>query len=246
MFTEEMFQDAIRQPRLQQPIPQFITNRAEPVRVMDEDELRGMTQQWFAEYDEKIKFYADLGLDIGWTLDWAKKYWWSWLTRDMSFNHELYTPDLLYKDVTTMGGYTRGLEEFVNYNFAFFDAIPDWRYDPIPGQVYFDFSREGEVSFAIRYYGSGHMSGPLRLHPYDETAATIPGTGAFVQCTAVDRYHFNADGLMYEGETLYDFLEAVQVAGILPGPDKRAFRGALAVANAATAVQTRLRRRAKA
>lgn len=241
MFTEEMFQAALRRPRLQQPIPRTITNRLEPIRVMDEDELTAMTRQWFDEYEDKIRFYADHGIDIGWTLEWAKKYWWSWLVRDMSYNHELYTQDLLYKDVTTMGGYTRGLDEFVAYNFAFFDAIPDWRYDPIPGQVYFDFSPDGNLSFAIRYYGSGHLVGPLRLHPYDDTAATLPGTGAFVQCTAVDRYHFNADGLMYEGETLYDILEGMQVAGVLPGPGTAAFRRSLAVANLASAVQTKVK-----
>ena len=35
----------------------------------------------------------------------------------------------------------------------------------------------------------------------------FPGNGAFIQCTAVDRYHFTSDHLMHEGETLYDLLE---------------------------------------
>jgi len=43
-----------------------------------------MTKQWFVDYESKIKYYADHGIDIAWTLEWAKKYWWSWLMRDMS------------------------------------------------------------------------------------------------------------------------------------------------------------------
>ncbi|GAA4814021.1 hypothetical protein ACFQ0K_05930 [Nocardioides caeni] len=242
VFTEEMFQEALRQPRLRQPLPDVLLTRAEPIPVMDEDELSAMTRRWFAEYEAKIAFYADHGLDIGWTLEWAKKYWWSWLVRDMSFNHELYTDDLLYKDVTTMGGYTRGLKEFVDYNFAFFDAIPDWRYDPIPGQVFLDPRPDGSMGMAVRYYGSGHLVGPLKLHPYDDTAMTIPGNGAFVQCTAVDRYHFNADGLMYEGETLYDILDAVQTTGMLPAPQSRGFNAMMRTAGLANAVATRVRR----
>jgi hypothetical protein len=243
MFTEEMFREALKQPRLQQPIPKMITNRAEPIKVMDEDELSAMSQRWFEDYEAKIKFYADHGIDISWTLEWTKKYWWSWLVRDMSYNHELYTQDLLYKDVTTMGGYTRGLDEFVEYNFAFFDAIPDWRYDPIPGQVFLDFRPNGEVGMAVRYYGSGHLVGPLKLHPYDETAVSIPGNGGFVQCTAVDRYHFNKDGLMYEGETLYDIIDGVQMTGMLPAPHTRGFNAMMRTAGFANSIASKLRSR---
>ena len=53
----------------------------------------------------------------------------------MSLNHELYAPDIRYTDVTTFGRTIVGIDEFVKYNFAFFDAIPDWRYDPLPDQV---------------------------------------------------------------------------------------------------------------
>lgn len=45
-----------------------------------------------------------------------------------------------------------------------------------------------------------------------------------MQCTAVDRYHFNADGLMCEGETLFDLLDATQSAGVLPSDDSWLFR----------------------
>ncbi|MFF0613613.1 nuclear transport factor 2 family protein [Nocardia tengchongensis] len=224
VFTDQQFQQALAQSRLAQPIPLLLSNRATPVEVLDEAALTKMTTAWFDEYEQKIAFYAEHGLDIAWTLDWAKKYWWSWQARDMSSNHELYTPDLRYKDVTTLGATIVGLDEFVAYNFAFFDAIPDWRYDPIPGQSFVDITPAGEVRIVVRYYGSGHLVGPLKLHPYDADAVSIPGNGAFVQCTAVDRYHFNTDHLMYEGETLYDLVDAVQTAGLLPGPSTNSFK----------------------
>ncbi len=243
-FTEEMFQAALKQPRLQQPIPEVITGRAEPIPVMDEAKLAAMTRQWFDEYEQKIEFYAKHGFDIAWTLEWAKKYWWSWLVRDMSYNDELYTADLRYKDVTSLGATMVGLDEFVAYNFAFFDAIPDWRYDPIPGQAYVDVDPSGELRMVVRYYGSGHLKGPLKMHPYDDGAPSIPGNGSFVQCTAVDRYHFNTDGLMYEGETLYDLVDATQTAGLLPGPGTWKFHTMLqaaSLASRATSAASRLR-----
>lgn len=226
MFDETKFQEALALPRLNQPIPEFLPgNRAGGrVRTITEPELNAMTAQWFADYEKKIAFYAEHGLDIAWTLEWAKKYWWSWLMRDMSLNHELYTDDLRYKDPSTFGRIMVGQEEFVTYNFAFFDAIPDWRYDPLPGQVYIDLTPEGEVRMCVRYIGTGHFSGSLRFYPYDDGAPTLHGNGTFLQCTAVDRYHFNADGLMYEGETLFDLLDATQSAGILPGDDSRLFK----------------------
>ena len=95
----------------------------------------------------------------------GQKYWWSWLMRDMSLNHELYTEDLRYKDPSTFGRILVGQEEFVTYNFAFFDAIPDWRYDPLPGQVYIDLTPDGELRMCIRYIGTGHFSGALKFYP---------------------------------------------------------------------------------
>ena len=144
--------------------------------------------------------------------------------RDMSLNDELYTPDLRYKDPTTFGRILVGLDEFVKYNFAAFNAIPDLRYDPLPGQVYIDFTPGGEVRMVVRYLVSGHWSGPLRVYPYDETTPAIHGLGIFVQSPAIDRYHFTKDGRMYEGETVYDAFDATQSAGILPHDDSWPFR----------------------
>jgi len=225
-FDEERFREALAKPRLRQPLPEYLQgNRAGgKVRVMQEDELNAMTKQWFVEFDRKVEYYRGLGIDLDWMVEWSKKYWWSWLMRDMSLNHELYTPDMKYKDPTSFGRIIVGMEEFQRYNFAFFDAIPDWRYDPLPGQVYVDLTPEGEARIMIRYIGSGHFSGSLRFYPYDETAPILHGVGTFVQCTAVDRYHFNADHLMYEGETLWDFIDAAQSSGILPSGESRLFK----------------------
>ncbi|NPV60822.1 MAG: nuclear transport factor 2 family protein [Actinobacteria bacterium] len=229
MFDEAKFEEALATPRLQPPVPEYLAgNRGGTrVRVLTEPELMAMTKQWFVEYEKKIALYAQHGIDIGWTLEWAKKYWWSWLMRDMSLNHELYTPDLQYTDVTSFGRTMVGLDEFVRYNFAFFDAIPDWRYDPLPGEVFIDLAPDGEVRVVVRYLGSGHWSGPLRLYPYDEKAPTIYGTGAFIQCHGVDRYYFNKDGLMYKGDTSYDIFEGLQAAGILPRDDSFLFKAML-------------------
>ncbi|WP_433564494.1 nuclear transport factor 2 family protein [Nocardia sp. CA-151230] len=229
MFDEEEFRQALRRNRLSGPVPDVLqANRAVPIRVVPESELRAGTQAWFGEFERKLEFYGKLGLDLSWLLVWAKKYWWSFLTRDMSHNHELYASDVRYTDVTTFGRTIVGIDDFVTYNFAFFDAIPDWRYDPIPGQAYIDVTPEGTVRTVIRYLGSGHWRGPLRLYPYDRTAPALHGDGRFIQCPAVDRYHFTAAGLMAEGETLYDAFDVTQRAGILPRDDSRAFRALLA------------------
>ncbi len=226
MFNEELFQSALAQPRLRQPLPEFLGgNRSSgKVRVLDEDALNAMTRDWFIAFERKVAHYKTFGIDVAWLIEWAKKYWWSWLMRDMSLNHELYTEDVRYKDPTTFGRIIVGQDEFVKYNFAFFDAIPDWRYDPLPGQVYIDITPEGETRILIRYIGSGHFDGSLRFYPYDNTAPTLHGTGTFVQCTAVDRYHFNSEGLMYEGETLFDLLDATQSAGVIPADDSWQFK----------------------
>jgi hypothetical protein len=229
MFDEEQFQQALRQPRLSKPVPEFLnSNRAVPIRAIPEAELQARTLEWFGEFERKLELYGKLGVDLSWLMEWAKKYWWSFLVRDMSLNHELYAPDIRYTDVTTFGRTIVGIDEFVKYNFAFFDAIPDWRYDPLPNQVYLDVTPESRVRTVIRYIGSGHWTGPLRLYPYDESAPVIYGNGRFIQCPAVDRYHFNADGLMEEGETLYDFLDATQRGGVLPRDDSWQFRALMA------------------
>lgn len=243
MYSEEKFQQALAVRRWKQPAPEFVTgNRGEPVRSMSEDRLSATAAQWFVDFTEKVRFYDKLGVDLSWIVDWTKKYWWSWLERDMSHNDELYTPDLRYKDVSSFGRTMVGLEEFVKYNFAFFDAIPDWRYDPLPGQVYLDVTPQGLVRVCIRYVGSGHWDGPLVLYPYDDTAPAIPGSGSFVQVTALDRYHFDASGRMCEGETLFDMIDAAQSASLLPRDDSWQFHAMMRAAAMGTAAQKTLGR----
>ncbi len=229
MFDQAKFEEALATPRLQPPIPEYLAgNRGGGrIRVLTEPELTARTKQWFVDYEKKIEYYARHGIDIAWTIEWAKKYWWSWLMRDMSLNGELYTPDLCYTDTSSFGRTIAGLDEFVKYNFAFFAAIPDWRYDPLPGEIFVDLASDGEVRIVVRYMGSGHWSGPLRLYPYDEKAPTLYGTGVFIQCHGIDRYYFNRDGLMYKGDTSYDIFEALQTVGILPRDDSPVFKGIL-------------------
>ena len=226
MFDEELFEKALATPRLRQPLPEYLPGKrgGERIRVLTEPELNAMTRKWFEDYRRKIRLYQERGIDVGWTLEWAKKYWWSWLMRDMSMNSELYEPDLRYRDVSTLGRTIVGLDEFIKYNFAFFEAIPDWRYDPLPGQVFLDITPEEEVRVVVRYIGSGHWTGPLRLYPYDDKAPTIYGNGAFIQCPAIDIYRFNRERRMQEGETLYDVFEAMQRVGVLPPGESLLFR----------------------
>ncbi|MGW5570886.1 nuclear transport factor 2 family protein [Nocardia thailandica] len=238
MFDDEAFQRALARPRLSRPVPEHLeANRAVPIRAIPEAELQASTRAWFASFAEQLDYLGRVhGTDLSWLMTWAKKYWWSFLVRDMSVNEELYAPDIRYADVTTFGRTIVGIDDFVTYNFAFFDAIPDWRYDPLPGQAYIDVQSDGTVRAVIRYLGSGHWTGPLRLYPYDDTAPTLYGTGRFIQAPAVDRYHFNRDGLMEEGETLYDFLDAVQRAGILPRDDSAGFRALMAASRIPSAL----------
>jgi len=245
MFDEEQFQAALSRPRLKGHVPTYLkSNRAEPIRVYQEHELQAMTKQWFVEFERKLEHYSTaFNMDLSWIMTWAKKYWWSFLVRDMGLNQELYAHDMRYTDVTTFGRTIVGIDDFVTYNFAFFDAIPDWRYDPMPDQVYIDVTPEGTVRTVIRYIGSGHWTGPLRVFPYDESAPAIQGNGMFLQCPAVDRYHFNADGLMQEGETLYDVLDGLQRGGVLPRDDSWQFHTLFAASKipaAAVKLQQRL------
>ena len=200
MFSEEAFNAALSRQKLRKPAPATVkASRSHPVNVISEPDLNAMTKQWFVEFEEKIKFYEKLGHDLSWFSMWLKKWWWSWFEYDMELIGELCMPDVVYKDPVSFGRPLVGMKEFVSYNDAFFDAIPDWRYDPLPNQFYFDVSPGGEVRFACRYIGTGHWDFPLKLYPFQTDSLTIPGTGAFMQCPAVDRYHFNNDGQMYEG-----------------------------------------------
>jgi len=225
MFSEDAFKGALSRQKLKKPAPAFVQgNRSHRVRVITEPELNAMTTQWFVEFEKKISFYEKLGYDLSWFSLWLKKWWWAWFEYDMELVGELCMHDIVYKDPVSFGRPLIGLKEFIAYNDAFFDAIPDWRYDPLPNQFYFDVSPGGEVRFAVRYIGTGHWDGPLKVYPFDKKSLAIAGTGAFMQCSAVDRYHFNSDRKMCEGETLWDAFDALQMSGLLPNDTSPAFR----------------------
>lgn len=241
LFDEAQFQLALAQSRLRGQVPPYLnSNRAQPTKVIQEPELQAMTKQWFVDCERKLASYRDRGIELGWLIEWSKKYWWSFLVRDMDLNVEFYAADLRYHDPSTLGATIVGIDDFVTYNFAFFDAIPDWRYDPLPNQVYVDITPEGTARMVVRYIGSGHWTGPLKFHPYDESAPALYGNGQFLQCPAVDRYHFNDDGLMEEGETLFDLLDGLQRLGAVPRGDSWQFR-AISAASRATATYQKAR-----
>ena len=238
MFDFQLVLDELDKPRLRQPLPEFLpSNRGVRTRVIPEDQLSAMHRGWFVELERRIEFLAERGIDIGWLYEWAAKYTWSWLARDMSRNAELYTSDLRYVDPTTFGRTIVGLDEFVSYNFAFLDAISDWRYDPFPDQMYIDVTPDGETRMVVRYMGSGYFDGTLRLYPYDETAPAMRGAGVFVQSCAVDRYHFTPDGLMYFGETLWDFMDMAQSTGLVPRDDSWQFKALMRMSGLPSLVQ---------
>ncbi|MGV0806594.1 nuclear transport factor 2 family protein [Mycolicibacterium setense] len=238
MFDVNLLEQELDKPRLRQPLPEFLsTNRGVRARVIPEGDLNKMHRQWFVELERRIEFLGKHGIDIGWLHEWSAKYTWSWLARDMSRNNELYTRDLRYIDPTTFGRTIVGLDAFVNYNFAFLNAISDWRYDPFPDQMYIDVTADGETRMVVRYMGSGYFDGTLRLYPYDDTAPALTGKGNFVQSCAVDRYHFNADGLMYFGETLWDFIDVAQSTGMVPRDDSWQFKALMRVSQIPSVVQ---------
>ena len=66
MFDEDRFQHALAQPRLRGHVPTHLkSNRAEPIRVLQEPELQAMTKQWFVDFEEKLAHYSKhFGTDL--------------------------------------------------------------------------------------------------------------------------------------------------------------------------------------
>lgn len=225
-YTEEKLERALeRHTMLKGRAPQIVRgNRSQAERVYSEDELNANAKTWFREFETQLEFYAKLGHDVSWVLDWTKKWWYSWLVRDMEVAAEICTADMTYKDPVCFGKPLVGLDEFVAYNFAFFDAIPDLRYDPLPGQSFLQINPDGTAQMMVRYIGTGHWDAPLKLYPFDKTAPALPGNGAFMQCSAVDRYYWDADHKLYHGETLWDGFDVMQMSGIFPKAESLQFK----------------------
>lgn len=241
-YSEEKLEAALERKQLKKAPPKFLqANRSHAERVHTEDELNENARTWFRQFEEQVRFYEKLGRDLGWVVDWTKKWWYGWLLRDMEVVGEICTADMTYKDPVCFGKPLLGLQEFIAYNFAFFDAIPDLRYDPLPGQSFLQVNPDGTAQMMVRYIGTGHWDGSLKMYPFDKTAQALPGNGAFVQCSAVDRYYWNADHKLYHGETVWDAFDVMQTSEIFPKADSLQFKllmNALKVPNAAN----RLRR----
>ncbi|MGA4791338.1 nuclear transport factor 2 family protein [Nocardia sp. AB354] len=243
---EAKFQRALDRRCLKKPAPQFVQgNRSHAQRALGEDELNRLTRRWFVELEEQTTFYSEqLGQDVTWLNAWFKKYWMAWDQGvDEKALPELLAPDVEYKDPVSFGRPMIGIQSFIDYNQAFFDAIPDWRYDLLPGQFFINVTREGEVRLMGRYIGTGFWEKPLRMYPFDKSAPAMPATGAFMQAPAVDRYHFNADRQLYRGETMWDAFEAMQMSNLLPSDSSPVFRALIGAGSVGAVAQRLIRRR---
>lgn len=242
---EAIFQRALSRLSIAKPLPPTVQgNRSEPVLTVTEQELQQMTRRLFEDVEAQCAFYSErLGHDVMWVLDWLKKYWAAWSGGvNEALVRETVAENCEYKDPLSFGRTMVGVEAFIDYNQAFFDAAPDLAYYLIPGQVSLQVSPDGEVIFMGRYVGCGHWDHPLRMYPFTKGSRAIPGTGAYVQLYPVDRYHFDADHKVCRGETLWDPLESMQVIGLLPSDTSLAF-GAMVEAGKVGALASRLTRR---
>lgn len=240
---ERKFQAALNRRTLRKPPPPFLKgNRGQGVRALTEDELIAGTRQFFRETEEQLRFYTDnLGHDVMWFNDWLRKYWAAWSGGiDEAAVWEILAPTVSYKDPLSFGREMVGIQAFIDYNQAFFDAAPDLRYDALPGQCAINVSPSGELLFMARYVGCGHWDEPLRMYPFTPGSKGIPGNGVFTQLYPVDRYHFTPDGVMSHGETLWDPLDALQLIKALPSDESLVFKS-LVKAGSVASVATRVR-----
>jgi len=224
---EKRFQAALDRKAFKKPLPEYFGgNRTNPIKVVREYELCEGTRRFFDDLHLQLDFYTKkLGHDVMWFDGWLKKYWVAWLGGiDVGLVHEVVAPECEYVDPLSFGRVMVGVQAFIDYNQGFFDATPDLRYDAIPGQCSIAVSPAGELTFMARYYGTGHWEKPLRMYPFAKGSPEIPATGCFMQGTAVDRYHFNANHKLCRGETLWDPLGFMQIIGLVPNDESAAFR----------------------
>jgi hypothetical protein len=223
---EARFQAALNRKAFKKPLPEYFGgNRSEPIKVVREDELCAGTTEFFEDVHNQLELYSTLGHDVMWFEGWLKKYWVAWIGGiDEALVHELIAPDCEYFDPLSFGRPMYGVQGFIDYNQGFFDATPDLRYDAIPGQAAIQVSPTGELTFMAKYYGTGHWEKPLRMYPFRKGAVEIPATGCFMQGTATDRYHFDANHQLCRGETLWDPLGFMQMIGLVPNDQTPAFR----------------------
>lgn len=228
---EARFQACLNRKAFKKPLPEYFGgNRSNPIKVVREDELCAGTTQFFKDVRRQLEHYSKFGHDVMWFEGWLKKYWVAWIGGiDEALVHELIAPNCEYYDPLSFGRPMFGVQGFIDYNQGFFDATPDLRYDAIPGQASIQVTPEGELTFMARYYGTGHWEKPLRMYPFQKGSVSIPATGCFMQGTAVDRYHFDANHQLCRGETLWDPLGFMQMIGLVPNDATPAFRALMKV-----------------
>ncbi|MGA4791357.1 nuclear transport factor 2 family protein [Nocardia sp. AB354] len=225
---EARFQQALSRLSIAKPMPPTVQgNRSEPIPTVGEQELQRMTHQLFDEVEAQCAFYTErLGMDVMWVLEWLKKYWSAWsggVNEDLV--RETISEDCRYKDPLSFGRTMYGVQAFIDYNQAFYDAAPDLAYYLIPGEVSLQVSPKGEVIFMGRYVGCGHWDHPLRMYPFTPGSPAIPGTGAYIQGYPVDRYHLDpVTHKVTHGETLWDPFELLQIQKLMPSDTSLAFK----------------------
>lgn len=235
---EARFQEALGRLSIARPMPPFVQgNRSAPVPTVGEQELQAMTRRLFDEVEDQCAFYTErLGNDVMWVLEWLKKYWAAWsggVNEDLV--RETVAEDCEYKDPLSFGRIMHGVQAFIDYNQAFYDAAPDLAYYLIPGEVSLQVSRKGDVIFMGRYVGCGHWDHPLRMYPFTPGSAAIPGTGAYIQGYPVDRYHLDPKThKVFRGETLWDPFELLQIQKLMPSDTSLAFKAMVEAGKVAT------------
>ncbi len=224
---EARFQAALSRLSLK-PMPPFVQgNRSAPIPTVSEAELQDMTRRLFEEVEAQCAFYTEkLGNDVMWVLEWLKAYWSAWSGGVQEDLVRLTVDEnCVYKDPLCFGRNMTSVQEFIDYNIAFFDASPDMAYYLIPGEVSLQVGPTGDVIFMGRYVGCGHWDNPLRMYPFTPGAPAIPGTGAYIQGYPVDRYHLDAKThKVVRGETLYDPFELLQIQKLMPADTSLAFK----------------------
>lgn len=237
---EATFQRALDRLSIARPMPPFVQgNRSEPVPTVTERQLQDQTRQLFAEVGDQCAFYTErLGNDVMWVLDWLKMYWSAWSGGvDKDLVRATVQEDCQYKDPLSFGRIMHGVEAFIEYNQAFYDAAADLAYYLIPGEVSLQVSRSGDVIFMGRYVGCGNWENPLRMFPFTPGSPGVPGTGAYLQVYPVDRYHLNPKTRkVYKGETMWDAFELLQIQRLFPADTSLAFKAMVEVGKLATPV----------
>lgn len=236
--VEATYQRALSRLSIAKPMPRFVQgNRSEAIATVTEVELQDMTRQLFAEVEDQCAFYTErLGNDVMWVTDWLKMYWSAWSGGiDEDLVRATVQDDCAYKDPLSFGRTMHGIQAFIDYNQAFYDAASDLAYYLIPGEVSLQVSRKGDVIFMGRYVGCGNWVNPLRMYPFTPGSPAIPGTGAYIQGYPVDRYHLNPQTRkVYKGETLWDPFELLQIQRLMPADTGLAFKALVAAGKVVT------------